>query len=187
MAISALNVLSGIGAAVAGLSGETVPKTGSIPGFDLAAIVPALLGKSGGTAGNLLGTIASVASKTGILNSSNLAGVASSLLSFGATKAASAKTEKSAGGVAGLAAAIMGNSGKGASLVSIASMASTLAQSAKGAKGVTSISSQLGKTLSSSFGVSFEGSGTALKALDKVMDGDDLKSTLFKSILKGLV
>ena len=188
MATSALNVLSGIGAAVAGLSGETVSKTGSIPGFDLAAILPALLGKSGGgTAGNLLGTIASVASKTGVLNSSNLAGVASSLLSFGATKAATTKKADASGGVAGLAAAIMGCSGKGASLVTIATMASTLSQSAKGTKGVTSIATQLGKTLNSSFGVAFEGSGTAIKALDKVMDGTDLKSTLFKSVLKGLV
>lgn len=184
MATSALNVLSGIGAAVAGLSGEKVSKTGAIPGFDLAAIVPALLGKSGGT-GSLLGTLASVASKTGLVKSSNLGGLASSLFSFAATK--SSATTSAGGGIAGLAAAIIGNSGKGADLGSIAAMAATMAKSAKDTKGLTGIASDLGKTLSSSFGVNFAGGGTALKSLDKVMDGGDLKSTLFKSVLKGLV
>jgi len=183
MASSAFNILSGIAAAAAGLAGEKVSKNGTIPGLDLAAIIPAMLGKSGGVAGILSGALSSVA-KTGLLRNSklvNLAGLAGSLFSVG--KAGT--TQKTAeGGIAGLAAAIIGNSGTG-SLSSIATMASNLAKSAKDKNEVNGMASELGKTLSSSFGVSFGGSGTALKALDKVM-GSDAKGELFKAVLKGL-
>jgi hypothetical protein len=182
MALSALNILSGIAAATAGLAGEKVSKDGKIPGFDLAAIIPALLGKSGGIAGIAGGALASVA-KMGLLNNSklgDLAGLAGSLFSFGKTDT----TQKASSGIAGLAAAIIGNSGAG-SLGSIATMASGLAKSAKNEKEVNGMASDLGKTLASSFGVSFAGGGTALKALDKVM-GNDTKGELFKSVLKGL-
>ncbi|GBU26981.1 hypothetical protein R84B8_00497 [Treponema sp. R8-4-B8] len=183
MALSALNVLSGIAAAAAGLAGEKVSKDGAVPGLDLAAIIPALLGKSGGIAGIAGGALAAVA-KTGLLNNSklgNLAELAGSLFSFGKADT----TQKTTGGIAGLASAIIGNSGGGA-LASIATMASGLAKSAKNEKEVTGMASELGKTLSSSFGVSFDGGGTAIKALDKVM-GNDTKGDLFKAILKGLV
>ena len=187
MAASALNVLSGIGAAVAGMAGEKVSKTGSIPGFDLATIIPALLGnKAGGTgtAGGIASTLVSAVAKSGLLNNVNLVELAGSLLSF--SKASGTATGKTAsGGVAGLAQAIIGNSGKGADLGSIAALASTLAGTAKDKKGLTSIASDLGKTLSSSFGVNFEGGGSALKSLDSVMGGD-IKGDLFKAVLKGL-
>jgi hypothetical protein len=179
MALSAINILSGVAAAATGLAGEKVSKDGTIPGLDLAAIIPALLGKSGGIAG---GALASVA-KTGLLNSSslgNVAELAGSLFSFGKTDTA----KKPSGGIADLAAAIIGNSGAG-SLGSIATMASVLAKSAKNEKEVNGMAGELGKTLSSSFGVSFAGGGTALKALDKVM-GNDTKGELFKAVLKGL-
>ena len=181
MASSALNVLSGISAAVAGLAGEKVPKSGTIPGLDLATLVPALLGKSGGSAG-IVGTLASAAVKSGLLNTSSLTELAGSLFSLGKTTAAK-KTET--GGIAGLAAAIAGNTGTGANLGSIASMASTLAKSAKDTKGLTSIAGELGKTLGSSSGISFNGGATALKGLDKVL-GSDVKTDLFKAVLKGL-
>jgi hypothetical protein len=184
MASSALNVLSGIAAAAAGLSGEKVSKSGSIPGFDLAAIVPALLGKSTGVAG-IAGTLASVASKTGLLNSSNLgnlAGLAGSLIS--STKTQTAKNTSSEG-VMGLASAIFGNSGSGADLGSIATLASKLGKTAEGAKGLTGIASELGSTLKNSFGISFNGSGTALNAMTKVMGGDT-KADLIKAVLKGI-
>jgi len=83
-----------------------------------------------------------------------------------------------------LAAAIIGNSGAG-SLGSIAAMASNLAESAKDKNEVNGMASELGKTLSGSFGVSLGGGGTALKALDKVM-GNDTQGELFKAVLKGL-
>ena len=181
MAASALNILSGLSAAVAGLAGEKVSKDGSVPGMDLAALVPALLGKSGGSSG-ILGTIASVASKTGLLNSSKLTELAGSLFTTGKT---TAKTTSAAGGVAGLAAAIAGSTGSGSSLVSIASMASTLASSAKDSKGLVSIASELGKTLSSKNGISFSGGATAIKGLSSVLGGD-IKGELFKAVLKGL-
>ena len=184
MASSALNVLSGIAAAAAGLAGDKVAKSGAIPGLDLAAIVPALLGKAGGS-DSIVGKIASVASKTGLLNSSNigkLAEVAGSLISLKKTTG-TAKT--SAEGIPGLAAAIVGSSGDGSKLASIATMASKLAKTAKDSKALTSMASELGKTLSSNFGVSFGGAGTAVKALDKVLEGDT-KSELFKAILNGL-
>jgi hypothetical protein len=179
MASSALNVLSGVAAAAAGLAGEKVSTDGKIPGLDLAAIVPALLGKSGGAAGVLGGALASVA-KTGLLNNSKLGDLAGSLFSFGKAET----TKKASGGIEGLAQAIVGNSGTGASLGSIASLASTLVGSG-GKKEQTSIASELGKTLSSKFGVSFNGGSTAIKALDKVT-GNDTKGDLFKAILKGL-
>jgi hypothetical protein len=182
MTLSALNVLSGIAAAATGLAGEKVSKDGVIPGLDLAAIIPAMLGKSGGIAGIAGSALASVA-KAGLLNTSklgNIAELAGSLLSFG--KADTAK--KATGGITGLAQAIMGNTGAG-SLASIATMASGLAKSAKNEKEVGGMASDLGKTLASSFGVSLGGGGTALKALDKVM-GNDTKGDLFKAILKGL-
>jgi hypothetical protein len=184
MASSALDILSGLAAAAAGLSGEKVSKSGAIPGLDLAAIVPALLGKSGGVAG-IAGTLASAAVKSGLLKGSNLGGLAElagSLLSSSAAKA-TATTKTSGEGIAGLAAAIMGSSGS--NLGSIATMASKLAGTAKDAKGLTSMAIELGKTLNSSFGVSLNGSSTALKALDKVL-GDDTKASLFKAALKGL-
>ena len=187
MAASALNVLSGIGAAVAGLAGETVSKTGSIPGFDLATIVPALLGNktgtTGGGAGGMAATLVSAVAKSGLLNNVNLVELAGSLLSFGNSSGTTGKT--TTGGVAGLAKAIIGNSGKGADLGSIATLASSLAGSVKDKKGLTSIASDLGKTLSSSFGVNFEGGGSALKSLDSAMGGD-IKTDLFKAVLKGL-
>ena len=190
MAISALNVLSGIGAAVAGLSGEKVSKTGVIPGFDLATIIPALLGKAvgGGKSGegsNLLGTLTTAVAKSGLINSSNLASLAGSLFSFGKQSTPAAQNT-SAGGIAGLAAAILGNSGQGADLMSIAKMATGLAKTTTDAKGLTAIASELGKTLSGSGGVSLAGGATAVKALDKVMQGD-AKSELLKAVLKGLV
>jgi len=185
MASSALSVLSGIAAAAAGLAGEKVSKSGSIPGLDLATIVPALLGKAGGGS-SILGTVASVAAKSGLLNSTNiekLAELAGSLLS--SSKTTSGTKKATTDGIAGLAAAIAGGSGTGANLASIATMASKLGKTTKDDKGLTSMASQLGKTLSSSFGVSFNGSGTAVKALDKVLESDT-KSELFKAILKGL-
>jgi len=182
MALSALNILSGIAAAATGLAGEKVSKDGKIPGLDLAAIIPAMLGKSGGIARIAGGALASVA-KTGLLNNSKLgdmAGLAGSLFSFGKADT----TQKASNGITGLAAAIIGNSGTG-SLGSIATMASGLASSAKNEKEVNGMACELGKSLASSFGVSFAGGGTALKALDKVM-GNDTKGELFKSVLKGL-
>jgi hypothetical protein len=186
MASSTLNTLSGIAAAAAGFAGEKVSKSGSIPGLDLAAIVPALLGKAGG-AGGIMGTIVSAAAKSGVLNSSNLgklAELAGPLISFSNAKTTGAK-KTSAEGIMGLAAAIVGGSGTGANLASIATMASKLAGTAKDNKALTSMASELGKTLSGSFGVSFNGSETAVKALDKVLEGDT-KGKLFQAILKGL-
>ena len=186
MALSTLNVLSGISAAVAGLAGEKIPKDGVIPGLDLSAIVPALLGKTGGAAG-IAGTLASAAVKSGLLKNSgmgNLAELAGSLLSS-STKTAPAKKALSTEGIAGLAAAITGSSGSGADLGAIAGMASKLAKTAADNKALTGMASELGKTLSGSFGLSLNESGTAIKALDKVL-GKDTKSALFKAVLKGL-
>jgi hypothetical protein len=183
MASSALNVLSGIAAAAAGLAGEKVSKNGTIPGLDLAAIVPALLGKTGG-AGGIVGGVLSSVVKSGLLDNSrlgDLANLAGSLLSFGKT----GTVKKATGGIVGLAAEIAGNSGSGTALASIASLASTLANSGKDKKELTGVASELGKTLSDKFGISFNGGATALKALSEVT-GSDAKSELFKSILKGL-
>jgi hypothetical protein len=182
MASSALNILSGIAAAAAGMAGEKVAKDGKIPGLDLATILPALLGKAGGAAG-VLGNVASLAAKSGLLNSSNLGNLASlagSLLSVGKAPT----TTKASGGIEGLAAAIVGNAGTGSALGSIAKLASTLAKSATDKKETTSMASELGKTLSSKFGVSL-GGGTAINALDSVL-GSDVKGELFKAVLKGL-
>jgi hypothetical protein len=184
MASTALNVLSGIAAAAAGLAGEKVSKTGSIPGFDLAAILPALLGNKTGGAAGLVGTLASAASKSGLLNASNLGNLASlagSLISI--TKTGTAKKTGS-DGILGLASAILGNSGSGTDLGSIATLATKLGKTAEGAKGITSIASELGKSLKSS-GVSFNGTGTALNALTKVMGGDG-KADLIKTVLKAI-
>jgi hypothetical protein len=183
MAFSALNVLSGIAAAAAGLSGEKVSKSGAIPGFDLAAVVPALLGNKAGGAAGLVGTLASVATKTGLLNSSNLgnlAQLAGTLIS--ASKTGTAK-KAAGGGIMELASAIMGNSGSGTDLGSIATLAGKLGKTAEGAKGLTSIAGELGSTLKNSFGVNFSGSG--LNALTKVMGGD-AKADLIKTVLKGI-
>ena len=184
MASSALNILSGIAAAAAGLAGDKVSKDGTIPGLDLAAIVPALLGKSGGATG-IVGGLLATAAKTGLFGGSkpgNLGNLAGSLFSFGKTDPG----KKASGiGIEGLAAAIAGNSGSGAALGSIASLASTLAKSAKDKKELTGMASDLGKTLSGTFGISFDGQGSALKALDKVMGSDD-KGDIFKAVLKGL-
>ncbi|MDR0447567.1 MAG: hypothetical protein LBH07_02755 [Treponema sp.] len=182
---SSLNVLSGIAAAAAGLAGEKVSKNGAIPGLDLTAILPALLGKTGGAAG-IAGALASAALKSGVLNNSkmgDLAGLAGSLLSL--TKKTGTGKQTAAEGIAGLAAAVVGSSGSGADLGSIASLASKLAKTAKGDKELNGMASELGKTLSGSFGVSFNAPGTALKALDKVL-GNDTKGELFKSVLKSL-
>jgi len=184
MGSSALNILSGIAAAAAGLTGEKVAKNGMIPGFDLAAIIPAMLGNKAGGAAGIVGTLASVAVKSGLLGNSklgNLAGLAGSLISSGKT----GTVTKAAGGIEGLAAAIAGNSGSGTDLGSIAGLAQNLANSANSKKELTSIASELGTTLSGKFGVSFSGGGTALKALDNVM-GNDAKGELFKAVLKGL-
>jgi len=181
MASSAISILSGIAAASAGLAGEKVSKSGAIPGLDLATIIPALLGKSGG---GVVGTLASLASKSGLLGSSTLGSLAELAGPLISAKAGGAK-KTAAGGIAGLAAAIAGGSGSGADLGAIAAMASKLAPGAKDSKGLTGMASELGKTLSSSFGVSFNGSGTALKSLDKVLGGDT-KGDLFKTVLKSL-
>jgi len=183
MALNALSVLSGIGAAAAGLAGDKVAKDGVIPGFDVGTIVTALLGKS---SGGLLGTIASVATKSGVLNSSNIgkiAELAGSLFSAGKTK--ETKTAEK-GGIAGLAAAIMGGSGDGAGLASIASMALKLGKTAKDETSLLGMATDLGSTLSSSFGLSFGGSEKTVSSLDKVL-GSDTKSALFKSILTGII
>ena len=189
MASSALSILSGIGAAAAGLAGEKVPKSGSIPGLDFATIIPALLGNKA-AGGGVLGKVASVASavsKTGLLKNvdlGNLAGLAGSLISTKAVKSSKTAVEEK-GGIAGLAAAIMGGTGTGASLASIATLASKLGKTAEDDKGLNGMASELGKTLAGKFGVSFGGSGTAVKALDKVLE-KDTKTDLFKSILSGL-
>jgi len=184
MAVSVMNVLSGIGAAVTGLAGESVPKSGVIPGFDLQTIIPALLGNKAGGLGGLVGGLASMAAKSGLVKDSNLTELAASLFSSAAS-AKSTGTAKASDGIAGLAAAIAGNSGKGADLASIASMAIGLAKTAKDTKGLTGIASELGKNLKSVTGLAFGGGGTALKALDGIMGGD-VKGELFKAVLKGL-
>jgi hypothetical protein len=184
MASSALNILSGIAAAAAGLAGDKVSKDGSVPGLDLATIIPALLGSKSGGSG-IAGTLMSAVAKSGLINSANLgklAELAGPLIS--SSKTGTAK-KTAASGIAGLAAAIAGNSGTGSSLGSIATMATKLAKTATTTKELTGMASELGKTLSSSFGLSFTGSGTAVKALDKVTEGDT-KTDLFKAILKGL-
>ena len=184
MAASVVSILSGIMAASAGLAGEKVSKSGSIPGLDLAAIIPALLGKSTGAAG-IMGTLASAAAKSGLINNANIAELAGSLFSVAKTQAVKKTAASGKIDVAGLAAAIIGSSGTSANLESIASMAMTLGKSAKDTKGLTKIASELGKTLSSSGGISFGGGATALKGLDKVL-GSDVKCDLFKAVLKGL-
>lgn len=185
MASAGLNILTGIGAAAAGLAGEKVSKTGTIPGFDLAAIVPALIGKSSG-GNNLLGTLASVATKTGLLNSENIGKItelACTLISAGKTSGAADTKAKS--GIPGLAAAILGGSGSGADLATIAKMATKLGKTAEDENSLLGMATDLGKTLSGQFGVSFGGSKTAINALDKVME-DDPKTAILKSILKGI-
>jgi hypothetical protein len=185
MSSSALNILSGIAAAAAGFTGEKAAKDGTIPGLNLAAIIPAMLGnKTGGSAG-IIGTLASVAVKTGLLEKSklaNLANLAGSLISSGK---AGTVNKAAGGGIEGLAAAIAGNSGSGTDLRSIASLALSLTNSAENKKELTGIASELGTTLSSKCGVSFNGGGSALKALDKAIGGD-VKGELFKAVLKGL-
>jgi hypothetical protein len=187
MALSALNVLSGIAAASAGLAGEKVSKDGSVPGLDLATIVPALLGGKSGGASGIAGTLASVAAKSGLLNASNLGKVAELAGSLFSSSKKETATKSSSGGIAGLAAAVIGNTGSGSSLGSIATMASKLGKTASTTKELTGMASELGKTLSSKFGLSFNGSGTAVKALDKVTDSSDTKADLFKTILKGII
>ncbi|MCL2181141.1 MAG: hypothetical protein FWB83_08435, partial [Treponema sp.] len=127
-----------------------------------------------------------VASKSGVLKGSNLeslADLAGTLLSTGKAdkKSASAKD-----GIGGLAAMIMGGSGTGANLASIASMAMKLGKKAEDEKELTGMASELGKTLSGSFGVSLGGSAKAVSGLSKTLEGDT-KSVLFQSILKGIV
>jgi hypothetical protein len=185
MALSAMNVLSGISAAAAGLAGEKVSKDGIIPGIDFAALVPALLGQKSGGSGSLLGSLASFASKSGLLSGANLTKLAGSLFSSSKDVTVS-KADTSAGGIAGLAAAIMGGSGKGASLAKIADMASDLAASAKNKTEVKGMATDLGKTLSDSFGLSFGGGTTALKALGNVIP-NETEGNLLTAVLKGLI
>ncbi|MCL2266719.1 MAG: hypothetical protein FWC17_02990 [Treponema sp.] len=189
MASSALSILSGIGAAAAGLAGEKVSKSGSIPGLDIATIVPALLGQKAGGSGVLgkVASVASVASKAGLLKNVDLGSIAELAGSLISAKKTTAKTTAASdkGGVAGLAAAIMGGDGTGSSLASIASAALKLGKTAEDDKGLKGMASDLGSTLAGKFGVSFGGSATAVKALDKVLE-KDTKTDLFKSILSGL-
>ena len=187
MASSALNVLSGIAAAAAGLAGEKVSKNGEVPGLDLAVIIPALLGNTGGTEEGVLGLLATAVKKSGLLNSSNLKNLAQLAGTLLSVSPISGEAKGAAGGgITGLAAAIAGNSGSGTALGSIASLAAGLMSTAKNDNTLTGMASQLGKTLSGSFGVSYNGSGAALRAMDKVLE-KDTKSELFKAILKGLV
>jgi hypothetical protein len=185
MASSTLNVLSGIAAAAAGFAGEKVSKSGSIPGLDLAAILPALLGNKSGGSGvaSLVGNLASAALKSGALSNTklgNIANLAGSLLSVEKGDI----LKKSAGGIEGLAATILGNSGSGTDLGSIAGLASKLAGAASGKKELTGLASNLAKTLSGG-GVSFNGGAAAIKALDSVVEKGG-QGDIFKSILKGL-
>ena len=206
MASTAINVLSGIAAAAAGLAGEKVAKDGSIPGLDLGTIVTALLGSKTGTTGSssLLGNIASAAVKSAVSKAASgtsdsgsglgqLASLAGTLLTVSAAKKATEtkaaetkKTSTAAATIASLASAIAGSTGSASNLGTIATLASKLAGTAKTEKEKTSMASELGKTLSSAFGVSLNGTGTAVTALEKALPSDT-KSVLFSSILKGLV
>jgi len=192
MASSALSILSGIGAAAAGLAGDKVPKSGAIPGLDIASIIPALLGSKAGSGSGALSkvaAVASLASKAGLLDSSklgNIADLAGKLLSSKTETAAAQKAATAKDGIAGLAAAIIGGTGTGASLASIATMASKLGKTAEDDKGLKGMASELGKTLAGKFGVSLGASATTVKALDKVLE-KDTKTDLFKSVLSGLI
>jgi len=191
---TALNILSGVAAAAAGLAGEKVSKTGSIPGLDLATIVPALLGNKAGGSGiaGKLASVASLAAKSGLLTSANigkLAELAGTLITAGKaakTTTGTAAKKSTAATIASLATAIMGGTGTGANLASIATLAAKVAKPAEDDKSLISMASELGKTLSGKFGVSFNGPATAVKALDSVLP-KDTKTDLFKAILKGLV
>jgi hypothetical protein len=205
MASTALNLLSGIAAAAAGLAGDKVAKDGTVPGLDLATIIPALLGSKTGATGSssLLGNLASAAVKTAVskavsgtktasgsgIGLEQLASLAGTLLTTkkatDTKAAATTKTSSAAATIASLASAIAGNTG-GSSLATIATLASKVAGTAKTDKEKTSMASELGKTLSSAFGVSLNGTGTAVTALEKALPSDT-KSTLFTSILKGLI
>jgi len=191
MASSALSILSGIGAAAAGLAGDKVPKSGVIPGLDIASIIPALLGSkadSGGVLGKVA-SVASLASKAGLLDVSklgNIADLAGKLLSSKTTTATAQKAATAKDGIAGLAAAIIGGTGTGSSLASIATMASKLGKTAEDDKGLKGMATELGKTLAGKFGVSLGTSATTVKALDKVLE-KDTKTDLFKSVLSGLI
>ena len=143
------------------------------------------MGSKAGGAGGLAGTLISAVSKSGVLKNVNLAELAGSLLTMGSSSSAGAEKKSSLEGIAGLASLIVGNSGSGANLVSIASLATKLAGTAKNEKGLTKMAGDLGKTLSSQFGISLEGAGTVAKALDKTVE-QDTKGVLFKAILKGL-
>jgi hypothetical protein len=181
MALLALNVLSGIAAAAAGFHGEKV-SGGSIPGLDIAKILPAMLG---GKAGGAVGMLGSLASKAGLLGGNskqgNLAELAGSLLSPGKEGA----MKETDGGVQGLAAAILGNSGSASNLGAIANLATKLGKTAHNKNELLDMASQLGKMLSSGGGVSFNGGGTAIKALDNVL-GNDAKGTILKTILSAV-
>ena len=184
MASSAISLLSGIAAAAAGFAGEKVPKTGIIPGLDLATIIPALLGNKVGGSG-VVGKIAAAAAKSGLLNATNLAKLAELAggLISSSGKAGIKTTAKE--GVAGLAAKIAGGTGSAANLASIATMAAKLAKPAKDDKALVGIASELGKALSSKCGVSFGGTATLVNALSKTLE-KDTKSQIFTSILKSL-
>jgi hypothetical protein len=185
MASSALSLLSGVAAAAAGLAGDKLAKNGTVPGLDLASIIPALLGKAGGS-GGLLAGLASAAAKSGLLDPKNLgslAELAGTLLSAGAGTAAK---KAGTGGIPGLAAAIAGGSGSGTDLGKIAALAANLAKSAKSPKDITGLAADLGKTLSGQFGVSLNAPAAAVKGLGSVLGGDT-KTALFQTVLKGLV
>jgi hypothetical protein len=120
-----------------------------------------------------------------ILKNVNVAELAGTLLSIGKTASSAPVKKNKAGTVAELASAILSGSGKAADLGSIASLAASLAGSVKDKKGLIGIATQLGGALNSS-GVNISAGGTTLKALDSVM-GKDIKTDLFKAVLKGLV
>jgi hypothetical protein len=102
-----------------------------------------------------------------------------------ATTTSSSKASTAVATIASLASAIAGNTG-GSGLATVATLASKLAGTAKTEKEKTSMASELGKTLSSAFGISLNGTGTADTALEKALPSDT-KSVLFSSILKGLI
>ncbi|MDR2662777.1 MAG: hypothetical protein LBC31_07260 [Treponema sp.] len=186
MASSALSLLSGVAAAAAGLAGDKLAKNGTVPGLDLASIVPALLGKAGGSgAGGLLAGLASAAAQSGLLDPKNLGSLAELAGTLLSAKAGTA-VKKAGAGIPGLAAAIAGGSGSGTDLGKIAALAAGLAKSAKSPKDITALAADLGKTLSGQFGVSLNAPTAAVKGLGSLLGGDT-KAVLFQTVLKGLL
>ena len=190
-----MTLIKKIGAAAAGLAGEKASKDGVIPGLDLTKLLPAVLGSSGGNGSSIAGTLVSAASKLlGGSNKSsttgsssklgNLASLAGSLFSIG--KSTGTTANKAASGIEALAAAIASNAGSGSNLGKIATMAATLAKTVKTKNELTGLAGELGSTLASKFGVSLNGGGTVIKALEKATEKND-KTELFTAVLKGLV